>query len=135
MQVQELMTRDVKLINPGTPISEAARMMASEDVGSLPVGENDRLVGMVTDRDIVTRCLAQGKDGNTDIGSVMSKGVAWCYDDQSDEDASRIMAQHQVRRLPVVNHDKRLVGLISLGDLSAGYSAEAGETLEEIFKA
>src|SRR5215475_1696722 len=110
MKVSEAMTRDVHLASPNETVQQAARLMASLDAGVLPVGENDRLVGMITDRDIAIRGVAQGKGPRTKVREVMTADVKYCFDDQDVEEVSRNMADIQVRRLPVVNHDKRLVG-------------------------
>jgi CBS domain-containing protein len=112
------MTRDVRLLSPDQTIREAASLMADVDVGSLPVGENDRLVGMITDRDIVIRAVAQGKSADTKVADVMSKEMLYCFDTDDIDDVARNMGKAQVRRLPVVNSDKRLVGIVSLGDLA-----------------
>jgi CBS domain-containing protein len=118
MRISERMTSNVELAAPGQTIAEAARLMANLDVGALPVGENDRLVGMITDRDIVVRGLAQGRSADTPIRDVMSSEIRYCYEDQSLEDVARNMGDLQVRRLPVLNRDKRLVGIVSLGDIA-----------------
>jgi CBS domain-containing protein len=112
------MTRDVRLLSPDQTIREAASLMADVDVGSLPVQENDRLVGMITDRDIVIRAVAQGKSADTKVSEVMSKEMLYCFDTDEIDDVARNMGKAQVRRLPVVNSDKRLVGIVSLGDLA-----------------
>jgi CBS domain-containing protein len=112
------MTRDVRLLSPDQTIREAASLMADIDVGSLPIGENDRLVGMITDRDIVIRAVAQGKSADTKVAEVMSKEMLYCFDTDEIDDVARNMGKAQVRRLPVVNADKRLVGIVSLGDLA-----------------
>jgi len=112
------MTRDVHLLSPDQTIREAASLMADIDVGSLPVGDNDRLVGMITDRDIVIRAVAQGKPADTKVADVMSKEMLYCFDTDEIDDVARNMGKAQVRRLPVVNSDKRLVGIVSLGDLA-----------------
>jgi len=112
------MTRDVTLLNPDQTICVAASLMAEIDAGALPVGENDRLVGMITDRDIVIRAVAEGKPADTKVAEVMSKEMLYCFDTDAIEDVERNMAKAQVRRLPVVNRDKRLVGIVSLGDLA-----------------
>jgi CBS domain-containing protein len=112
------MTRDVKLASPDQTIQEAAKMMCDCDAGVLPVGENDRLVGMITDRDIAIRAVAEGKSCDTKIREVMSEEVLYCFEDQELEDVARNMADVKVRRLPVLNRNKHLVGIISLGDLS-----------------
>jgi len=118
MKISKCMTRDVKLANPDQTIQEAAKMMCHCDAGALPVGENDRLVGMITDRDIAIRAVAEGKACDTKIREVMSDEVLYCFDDQELEDVARNMADIKVRRLPVLNRNKHLVGIISLGDLS-----------------
>jgi CBS domain-containing protein len=118
MKISKCMTRDVQLANPNQTIREAAKMMADIDAGVLPVGENDRLVGMITDRDIAIRAVAKGKSPDTKIGEVMSDEVLYCFDDQEIEEVSRNMADIKVRRLPVLNRNKHLVGIVSLGDLS-----------------
>jgi CBS domain-containing protein len=119
MQVQEVMTREVQLVDPGTTIRDAARTMRDEDIGALPVGENDRLVGMVTDRDIVLRAVAEGQSpDNTSVREVMSKGILYCFEDVDVSEAAQSMAENHVRRLPVLNRDKRLVGVVALADLS-----------------
>src|SRR5688500_3847927 len=119
MQVRDAMTRDVRIANPGQPIRDVARVMAEIDAGSMPVGENDRLVGMITDRDITVRAVAQGKGPDTLVRDVMSaEQVLYCFEDEDIDEVAKNMADVKVRRLPVVNRDKRLVGIISLGDLA-----------------
>lgn len=118
MRVAEAMTPDVHVTNPDQSIIDAARMMADCDCGVLPVGENDRLVGMITDRDIVVRALAQGMGGDTKIREVMSEDVKYCFEEDDVSDVARNMGDLQVRRLPVVNRDKRLVGIVTLGDIA-----------------
>ena len=119
MQVGEAMSRDVRVANPQQSISEAAQMMAEIDAGALPVGENDRLVGMITDRDITVRAVAAGKGPDTLVRDVMSAEVKYCFEDEDLVHVSKNMAEQQVRRLPVVNRDKRLVGILALGDIAA----------------
>jgi CBS domain-containing protein len=118
MRVSEAMTRDVRIANPGQSIREVAKIMDDIDAGSMPVGENDRLVGMITDRDIAVRAVAAGKGPDTPVRDVMSKDVKYVFDDEDLEHVAKNMADIQVRRLPVVNRDKRLVGIISLGDVA-----------------
>lgn len=118
MRVSEAMTRDVRIASPSETIRQAARMMAEIDAGVVPVGENDRLVGMITDRDIAVRAVADGKSPDTPIREVMSSDVCYCFDDQEISDVAANMADVKVRRLPVVNRDKRLVGILSLGDIA-----------------
>jgi CBS domain-containing protein len=119
MRVNEAMSRDVRVANPEQRISEAARTMAEIDVGVLPVGENDRLVGMITDRDIAVRAVAAGKGPDTLVREVMSVNVKYCFEDEDLVHVSKNMAEQQVRRLPVVNRDKRLVGILALSDIAA----------------
>lgn len=119
MQVRECMTTGVKIINPDMTLREAAGLMREEDTGFLPVGENDRLVGSLTDRDITVRAVCEGKDPNTaKVREAMSEHIVYCFDDQDTGEAAEIMGEKQIRRLAVLNHDKRLVGVISLGDIS-----------------
>jgi CBS domain-containing protein len=117
--IKDVMSRDVQVISPDAPITEAARCMRDGDFGMMPVGENDRMVGSISDRDIVVRALAEGRDGNVKVRDVMSQGIHWAYEDESVERATAIMGEHQIRRLPIVNRDKRLVGIVALGDLAA----------------
>ncbi|MDF2973951.1 MAG: inosine-5-monophosphate dehydrogenase [Microvirga sp.] len=118
MKVSEVMTRDVQLIEPIQTIREAAKLMAELDAGIMPVREGDRLVGMITDRDIAVRAVAQGRGPDTSVREVMTDDVKYCYEDDDTDDVARNMADIQVRRLPVLTRDKRLVGIISLGDMA-----------------
>jgi len=127
------MSRDVQIASPNQSIREAAQMMARIDSGVLPVGDNDRLVGVITDRDIAIRAVAEGKPPTTEVGDVMSHEVLYCFDDQNLEDIAQNMADMKVRRMPVVNRDKRLVGIISLGDVARSEDARTtGRTVSEI---
>lgn len=110
MQVSDAMTRDVRVANAGETIAQAAQLMAKLDAGVLPVGENNRLVGMITDRDIAVRAVAHGKGPDTSVREVMTKDVKYCFADQEIEEVTRNMGDIQVRRLPVVDHNKQLVG-------------------------
>ena len=133
MKVNEVMTRNVCVASPRMSIAQAAKMMSDCDSGVLPVGEDDRLVGMITDRDIAIRAVARRKPHETPVREVMSHEVLYCYDDEDIDDIARNMAEQQVRRLPVVNRDKRLVGIVSLGDLSLyARASNAGETIAAI---
>ena len=133
MRVSECMTREVKLAAPSDTIAEAAKTMAQLDAGVLPVGDNDRLVGMITDRDIAIRGVAQGKGPDARVGDVMNAEVKFCFDDQEVGDVLRRMGELQLRRMPVLNHDKRLVGIVSLGDMAAnGETQKAGDALCDI---
>lgn len=132
MLVSELMTRDVRLAAPNDTIERAATMMGEVDAGAIPVGENDRLVGMITDRDIAVRAVAQGKSPTTAVREVMSSNVKYCFEDEAIEDVARNMGDIQVRRLPVLNRDKRLVGIVSLGDLAIKHANQASAALSNI---
>ena len=133
MNVSEVMTKQVEVVSPQQTIGEAAQLMQQLDTGVLPVGENDRLVGMITDRDIVIRAVAQGRGPDAELREAMTESVLYCFEDDSIEDAARQMADAQVRRLPVLNRDKRLVGIIALGDLAlAADSTVVDATLTSI---
>jgi CBS domain-containing protein len=132
MRVGEAMTRDVRITNPDETIQQAARMMASLDAGVLPVADHDRLVGMITDRDIAIRGIAAGKGPDAKIRDVMTTDVKYCFDDQDVDEVTRNMADIQVRRLPVVDRGKRLVGILSLGDIAVSGDDTAGEALKGI---
>ena len=133
MKVSKIMSRDVTLLNPHQTICVAASLMAEIDAGALPVGENDRLVGMITDRDIVIRAVAQGKSADTKVADVMSKEVLYCFDTDEIDDVTRNMGKARVRRLPVVNRDKRLVGIVSLGDVARNDDAtNIGQTVTRV---
>ncbi len=133
MRVSEVMTPDVRTIGPQTTLREAAKLMADLDVGALPVAQGDRLVGILTDRDIVVRAVCAGKTPDTTVGEAMSCEIKYCFEDQDIEEVAENMGQIQLRRLPVVNRDKRLVGIVSLADITAvGEADEAGEALRGI---
>ncbi len=135
-QVKALMSKDVQVIGADQTIQEAAVMMGKGGYGMMPVGENDRMIGALSDRDIVIRAVAQGKDANTKVRDVMSPGIFWTFEDDSIDKAAEIMSKHQIRRLPIVNSDKRLVGIVALGDFTVESSDidVAGEALSEISK-
>jgi CBS domain-containing protein len=118
MQVREVMSVQVNVANPRQSIREAAQMMAKIDAGALPVGENDRLVGMITDRDIAVRAVAAGKGPETPIREVMSTDVKYCFADDEVDEVAHNMADIKLRRLPVLDDRKRLVGIISLADIA-----------------
>lgn len=136
MKAKDIMTKNPKCVTPETSVREAARLMKQEDVGVLPVVErdgSDRLVGIVTDRDIAIRGVGQGKPPQANIREVMSDEVCYCFDDDDTEDVIENMSDLQVRRLPVVDHDKRLVGIVALSDLARGGARSAtGEALNDI---
>lgn len=130
MQIRDAMSEDVRIVNPNQSIREAAILMAKIDAGALPVGENDRLVGMITDRDIAVRAIALGMGPDTAVRQVMSEDVKYCFEDDDVGEVAQNMSDIKVRRLPVLNKDKRLVGIVSLGDLAlADGPANAGEAL------
>ena len=130
MEIREVMTKDVTLADPGMKLNEAAALMRDGDFGLLPVGENDRLIGTITDRDITIRAVAEGKDPNaTTVREAMSEGIHYCFDDQTVEEAAELMSEAQIRRLPIVNRDKRLVGIVALADLAT--EPKAGEPAGE----
>lgn len=132
MLVKDAMSREVKTVAPETTIKEAARIMADADIGALPVAAGDRLAGMVTDRDIAVRAVAIGKGPETTVGEVMTHDVLYCHEDEDIGHIAQNLAENQVRRLPVVDVDKRLVGIISLADIADARAEEAGEALEGI---
>jgi CBS domain-containing protein len=134
MKVKETMSTNVRLARPDQTIREAAQAMAEVDSGVLPVGENDRLVGMITDRDIAVRGIAKGKGPDTSVRDVMTDHVDYCYEDQEVNEVTKNMADIKVRRLPVLNRDKRLVGIISLGDIAQAGKGRTDEALGEISK-
>jgi CBS domain-containing protein len=129
MQVSQAMSPDVRIASPNQSIRDAARLMAHIDAGALPVGENDQLVGMITDRDIAVRAVGAGKGPDTPIREIMSKEVKYCFEDDDLDEVAQNMADIKVRRLPVLNRNKRLVGILSLGDIAladgAGSAASA----------
>jgi CBS domain-containing protein len=137
MQIKEIMTAEVEVIDPTAKLAEASRLMRDDDVGALPVGEGDRLIGMITDRDIVIRAIAEGKDPTaTTVREAMGDGeVLYCYDDQTSQEVAENMGDNQVRRLPVLNREKRLVGIVSLGDIAANASpGTSGDAIKEVSK-
>ena len=118
MKVKQAMHKGVQWVEPGTSVFELARLMREHDIGAIPIGENDQLIGMVTDRDIVCRCIAIGADPNSCTArDVMTDGIVFCLDKQELDDAARMMEMKKVRRLPVINGKKRMVGMLSLGDV------------------
>jgi CBS domain-containing protein len=128
-KVSDVMTRDVRIASPDQTIREAAGAMAEADVGSLPVGENDRLVGMITDRDIVLRAVAKGRDAKTQVRDVMSDHIQYCFEDDDVSKAADNMASLGVRRLAVLNRDKRLVGIVALSNIANCGENKAATTM------
>ena len=133
MRVSEAMSRDVRLANPGQSIRDVAKIMAEIDAGAMPVQENDRLVGMITDRDIAIRAVAQGKGPDTPVRDVMStEQVLYCYDDEDLDHVAKNMGDQRVRRLPVVNREKRLVGIVSLADVATNEKKAATKAVSGV---
>lgn len=125
MQVSKAMTRDVRIANPDHSICDVAKIMADCDVGALPVGDKDRLVGMITDRDIAVRAVAQGLPPETKVREVMSPEVKYCFEDEEISHVVHNIGDLQVHRLPVLSRGKRLVGIVSLADIAASEGADA----------
>jgi CBS domain-containing protein len=136
MQLKDVMSRDVKTIAPDDTIMDAARCMRDGDFGMMPVATDDRMIGAISDRDIAIKAVADGLDPKTSVRDVMTDGIFWAYEDDSVERGAQLMSQHQVRRLPIVNRDKRLVGIVALGDIAVDDTENdaAAEALTEISK-
>lgn len=135
--LKDLMSRDVQIISPDKTIQEAAHEMRKGNFGMMPVGENDRMIGAISDRDIAVMAVADGKDVNTKVRDIMSDGIVFAYENDSVVDGAKLMSKHQIRRLPIVNAEKRLVGIVALGDFAVESTNlfVAGEALSEISKA
>ncbi|NJO23008.1 MAG: CBS domain-containing protein [Sphingomonadales bacterium] len=133
MQVKDAMTPGVELASPNQTIRQAALLMGKLDCGALPVADKDSLVGMITDRDIAIRAIAAGKGPKTSVREIMSPEVLYCFEDQDLEEVSRNISDIKVRRLPVLNRDKRLVGILSLGDMSV--KADGSDAAADALKA
>ena len=135
-RLKDLMSRDVQVISPDGTIQEAAQHMRKGNFGMMPVGENDRMIGAISDRDIAIRAVADGKGPTTKVREVMTEGIVWAYEDDPVEVAVKLMGEHQIRRLPIVNAAKRLVGIVALGDVAVVKSdiEAAGEALSKISK-
>ncbi len=129
MKIADIMTNDVCTVSPEQTIREAARIMAEADCGSVVVGENDRMIGMLTDRDIAIRAVANGRDCDTPVRTIMSDEVLYCFEDEDVQQVAMNMAENEVRRLPVVNRDKRLVGVVSLGNFATSGPDKATDKL------
>jgi CBS domain-containing protein len=134
MKVKDAMHKGAEWVPPTTTVVELAKLMVKHDIGAIPIGENDKLIGMVTDRDIVCRGFSNGKDiSKLTARDVMTPNIVWCRDDEDLDDATRIMENKKVRRLPVIDENKRMVGMLSLGDVShAGKSKLSGEVLQAV---
>jgi CBS domain-containing protein len=138
MKTQEIMTRKVQLAEPTLPIAKAAQKMRDLNIGFLPICENDKLIGTLTDRDITIQSVAQGRDPRlASVREIMSQQVFYCYEDDDIEHAAEHMKEREVRRLVILNREKRLVGVLSLGDIAraSGEQQLAGETLGQIAEA
>lgn len=118
MHVKDIMSADFKLANPQTTVREAAEMMRDGDYGYLPIGDSEKLKGAVTDRDIVIRAVATGLDADTPVSEIMSETIIYCFEDDDIREAADMMKREQIRRLAVLNDSKRLVGIITLGDIA-----------------
>lgn len=135
MNISEVMTRDVEVARPQDTIQSVAQKMAAGDFGFMPVCDGRKIQGVVTDRDLTVRAVAEGRSFDTAVSEVMSEALEWRYDDEPAKDVLACMAEKQIRRLPIVNRDKELVGVVSLGDLALnGKDKAAGDALEQISK-
>ena len=133
MKIADVMTRNPEIVAPEEPIREAARMMLDADTGALPVGDRERLVGMVTDRDITVRAVAEGRGPDTPVKDVMSDRLLFAWDDQDVDEVAMQMSDAQVRRVPVLSRgSERLVGIVSLGDLALNAKDNAGKALKDV---
>ncbi|MGO9007577.1 MAG: CBS domain-containing protein [Beijerinckiaceae bacterium] len=134
MKTKQVMHKGVEWVSPDTPVRKLAKMMKEFDIGAVPIGEGDKLVGMVTDRDLCLRALADGKDiESMTARDVMTAGIIWCRDDEDVEEAADLMERKKVRRLPVIDENKRMVGMLSLGDVShAAGLKTAGELTKAV---
>lgn len=130
--IAEVMTPDVEVLRPEETLRDAARAMADLDVGSLPVCDGRRLIGMITDRDITVRAVAEGKSADTAVSEVMTDDVVWCTDTDSIDDVLQQMADAQIRRIPVVDENRQLVGIVALGDIALEEDDDVDETLRDI---
>ena len=133
-KIKELMSTNVQVIGPDETIGDAAQKMQNGNFGMLPVKENDRMIGSISDRDIAIRAVAAGKASSTKVREVMTEGIICAFEDDSVAEAAKLMSEHQIRRLPIVNADKRLVGIVALGDFAVENAdvKVAGEALAEI---
>jgi CBS domain-containing protein len=133
MKVQDILTKSFEVIRPDASICEAALKMKDCDIGMLPVCDGERIVGAITDRDLSIRAVAEGRDPNTTkVSDVMTPGVSYCFEDQELGEAAKVMEEKQIRRLPVLNRSKRLVGIVSLGDFAI--RSEEGRLTEEVLE-
>jgi CBS domain-containing protein len=136
MKVREIMTTSVECLSPDTGLREVGNKMKTLDVGFIPICEKDRLIGTITDRDIVLRVIAEGRDvNNSKAREVMTPGAHWCYEDDDVKDIAQKMREKEVRRMLILSRDKRLVGVVSIGDVSKVEEKVSGETLRDIAEA
>lgn len=131
-KISEVMTTNVKVVRPDETVRNAAKMMADMDVGAIPVCDGKRLQGMVTDRDITIRATAEGRGGDTPVREVMTTDVVWCTDEDDTQEVLNRMADEQIRRIPVVDQDRNLVGIVALGDLAVEDEQNVDEALRDI---
>ncbi len=131
-KISEVMTSDVKVARPEDSVQQAAAMMADQDVGSLPVCDGERLCGMITDRDIAIRAVATGLGNDTPVREVMSEEVIWCLEDDDTQEVLGRMADRQIRRIPVIDAQRKLVGIVALGDLAIEDEENVDEALRDI---
>ena len=135
MQIAQIMTRDPEVVTSDFTLKDAALKMRQLDIGMLPIRSDDRLVGMLTDRDITVRAIADGRDPtNTKVSDIMTPEVVYCFEDQDVSEAAKLMQEKQIRRLPILNRQKRLVGIVSLGDVAvhSGEEKIVSETIKEV---
>lgn len=131
-KISEVMTSEVQVVQPDDTLRDAAAIMAEEDVGALPVCDGSRLQGMITDRDIAVRAVANGRDADTPVREVMSEDVIWCSEDDDTQEVLGRMGERQIRRIPVVDANRNLVGIVSLGDLAIEDEENVDEALRSI---
>jgi CBS domain-containing protein len=129
MKIHDVMSSDVHVIDFAASVREAAVMMRRRDIGSIPISRDDVLVGMITDRDIALRVVADGHDSDTRVSDVMSDGVKYCFEDETVDAVARRMADLEIRRLPVLDREKRVVGIVSLSNIASANDAGATEDL------
>ncbi|WP_354682620.1 CBS domain-containing protein [Cupriavidus necator] len=134
LRLRDVMTRDPVYVGRDDSIQQAAKLMDDLNIGALPVCMNGRLEGMITDRDITVRCTAAGRNADAKVSEAMSTGTEWCREDDTVDDARAAMAERQIRRMPVVDRDNKLVGMVSLGDIAtkSGEIEKTGDTFAEV---
>jgi CBS domain-containing protein len=135
MKLKDIMTKEVEVVHPDQSLKDAAQKMRIRDIGFLPVSDGDRVLGVVTDRDIILRSTAEGTDPNTPIGKdFITTPVVYCFEDDDVEDAAKTMEEHQIRRVAILSRDdNRLVGVVSLGDIAkSGTKKTSAEVLQSV---